>query len=49
MKVDVGALKGVLANHYGNFEAESGSDGDDVSTCLYRQGIDSTKLLEFLS
>ena len=41
--------KGVLANHYGNFEVENGSDGDDVSTCLYRQGIDSTKLLEFLS
>ena len=49
MKVDDGALKGVLANHYGNFEAESGSDGDDVSTCLYRKEIDPTKLLEFLS
>ncbi len=38
MKIDDGALKGVLANHYGNFEVESGSDGDDVSTCLYRKG-----------
>ena len=49
MKIDDGALKGVLANHYGNFEVENESDGDDVCMCLYRKGIDPTKLCEFLN
>ncbi len=38
MKVQPDTLKSFLANRYGNFEVESESDGDGVSTCLYGKG-----------